>query len=122
MSTPQLKVRVIPRWKTSALDPANEVSDSAPAVLDDGTNSGSLSVESVTTRSGTQPAANPANDWYEVKRILKTKRKNGKDFYLVEWADSTTNTWVERKDLTDYAVQAFYASRPTRRRRRRRNY
>ena len=96
---------------SSDLDPDNEVSDSASVVPMGGTNSGSLPVESVATRSGTPTAANQANDWYEVKRILKTKRKNGKDFYLVEWADSTTNTWVERKDLTDYAVQAFCASR-----------
>jgi len=63
--------------------------------------------------------ANTDNEWYTVKRVLKTKRLRGKDFYLVEWEDSPINSWVERKDLTDYALQVFYASRPPRRRRRR---
>ena len=63
--------------------------------------------------------ANTDQEWYEVKRVIKTKRSRGKDLYLVEWADSPTNSWVERKDLTDYALQAFYASRPPRPRRRR---
>ena len=63
--------------------------------------------------------ANTDQEWYEVKRVLKTKRSRGKDLYLVEWADSPINSWVERKDLTDYALQAFYASRSPRRRRRR---
>jgi len=68
------------------------------------------------------PPADNGSQWYEVKRIIRTKRKSGKDLYLVEWADSPTNTWVEKKDLTDYAIQACYASRPPKRRRRRRNY
>jgi hypothetical protein len=76
----------------------------------------------VTGENVTPTDANTDNVWYEVKRILKTKRQRGKDLYLVEWADSPTNSWVERKDLTDYALQAFYASRPPRRRRRRHNY
>ena len=76
----------------------------------------------VTGENVTPTDANTDNVWYEVKRILKTKRQRGKDLYLVEWADSPTNSWVERKDLTDYALQAFYASRQPRRRRRRHNY
>jgi len=32
--------------------------------------------------------ANTDQEWYEVKRVLKTKRSRGKDLYLVEWANS----------------------------------
>jgi len=88
--------------------PENEVSD--------------LPTEIVTGENVTPIVANPDNVWYEVKRILKTKRQRGKDLCVVEWADSLTNSWVERKDLTDYALQAFYASRPPRRRHRRLSY
>ena len=78
-----------------------------------------LNTEIVAGDTEAPTEANTDQEWYEVKRVLKTKRPRGKDLYLVEWADSPINSWVERKDLTDYALQAFYASRPPRRRRRR---
>ena len=61
--------------------------------------------EIVAGNTMTPTEANPDQEWYEVKRVLKTKRLRGKDLYLVEWADSPTNSWVERKDLTDYALR-----------------
>ena len=96
---------IIPRWKISRRLPPGETSD--------------LPSEIVAGGNVTPAEANPDNEWYEVKRVLRTKRLGGKDLYLVEWADSPEHSCVERKDLTDYALQAFYASLPPRRGRRR---
>jgi len=84
-----------------------------------GVENSDLPSEIVAGGNVTPAEANPDNEWYEVKRVLKTKRSRGKDLYLVEWAASPEISWVERKDLMDYALQAFYASRPPRGRRRR---
>ena len=83
----------------------------------------SLLFQIVTDRSGTSPEIDVTNDWYTIRRILKQQRRKGKDFYLVEWdTDPVSTSWVEGKDVTDYALQTFFASRPQRRKRRRLHY
>jgi len=60
--------------------------------------------------------------WYPIDKVLKHKRVRSKDFYLVKWPDSAEETWVERKDVTIFALQEFYRNRPQRRRRRARHW
>jgi len=74
------------------------------------------------------PDSNPtsvgdANEWHDIKQIVSHQRRQGRDYYLVDWVASPIKSWVQRKDLTDYALQRFYATRPpSTRGRRRRNY
>jgi hypothetical protein len=106
----------------SELVPADVTLHPTPAVPVDAANPDSVTVEDVPSPSGTRSLVNPASEWHDIKQILKHKRSHRKDFYLVDWAECPTPSWVERKHLTDYALQRFYASRPPRRKRRSRTY
>ena len=53
--------------------------------------------------------------WYEIDRILRCRRINGKRSYLVRWK----NSWVEHQDVSDPALKSYYGT-PDRRRRQRR--
>lgn len=57
-------------------------------------------------------------DWYEVERVIRHRKIRGKDEYLVKWKDYDEQSWVRRENLTDGALQAYYANRRPRRRRR----
>ena len=59
----------------------------------------------------------PTDEWYAVKRIIKQRKRKNKVQYLVEWEGSTENTWVNRSDISDFAVQAYLASRKHKKRR-----
>jgi hypothetical protein len=100
------------------------VQTSESAVSGGGNNPDLPPVQSVAARSGTPPEVDETNDWFTIRRILKAQRRKGKDFYLVEWdTDPVSTSWVEGKDVTEYALQAYFASFPQRRKRRRRyNY
>jgi len=100
-----------------------DIRTSDTVVPEGGNNIVSLPVQIVTDRSGTPPEIDVTNDWYTIRRILEQQRRKGKDFYLVEWdTDPVSTSWVAGKDVTDYALQTFFASRPQRRKRRRLNY
>ena len=101
--------------------PSDQTSE--PAVSGGGNDPDLPPVRSVAARSGPPPEVDETNDWYTIRRILKEQRRKGKDFYLVEWeTDPVSTSWVEGKDVTDYALQTFFSSRPQRRKRRRRYY
>jgi O-acetyl-ADP-ribose deacetylase (regulator of RNase III) len=65
--------------------------------------------ESETTNTG---------EWFAIDRLLRHRRQRGKDLYLVKWIDSEILSWVERSNITDGALQHFYANRKRRKRRR----
>jgi O-acetyl-ADP-ribose deacetylase (regulator of RNase III) len=74
--------------------------------------------------SSSPPAQLPgsSSNWYPIEAILKHKRSRNQTLYLVKWKDTDKTSWVKRRDLTDAAIQAYYASKPQTRRRRRRRY
>jgi hypothetical protein len=74
----------------------------------------------LTGQSTTDTSVRDSGKWYEIERIIRHRRVRSKDEYLVKWKDYDEQTWVRREDLTDGALQQFYANR--RRRRRRRAY
>ena len=74
-------------------------------------------VDEIQGDSQSQPAA--ADDWYEIERLLRHKRTKGVDYYLVKWKSSDPDSWEPRVNITDFALQQFYAAqRPKKRRRR----
>ena len=60
------------------------------------------------------------SSWYPIEAIINHRQKGRRMEYLVKWQGSDETTWVDRKDVTDFAVQQFYANRGARRRRRKR--
>jgi O-acetyl-ADP-ribose deacetylase (regulator of RNase III) len=65
----------------------------------------------------------PASQWFEIERILKHRRRQGRDEFLVRWKNESPDqdSWVPRQDVTDFAIQQFYATRTTHRGRRKQN-
>ena len=59
------------------------------------------------------------NDWYDIERILRHRKRRSRDEYLVKWKDEDATSWVRREDISPPALQHFYANRPRRRRRTR---
>jgi hypothetical protein len=53
----------------------------------------------------------PTGEWYAVKRVLQQRKRKGPMQYLVEWENSNEKTWVHRRDISDFAMQAYLASR-----------
>jgi len=88
---------------------------SAADVTADNTPPGATNGPSQTT----EPEAERSEEWYTIDRLLRHKRQRGKDWYLVKWVDYETPSWIERSNITDAALQHFYANR---KRRKRRNY
>ena len=76
----------------------------------DQTTNDSPPLPSVPTRDPTQ--------WYQISGILKRQKRNGRDMFLVQWANSTDTSWVKRSDISPAALKDYYALRPNRRRRR----
>jgi O-acetyl-ADP-ribose deacetylase (regulator of RNase III) len=66
-----------------------------------------------------EPEAERTDEWFTIDRLLRHRRQRGKDWYLVKWVDYETPSWIERSNITDAALQHFYANR---KRRKRRNY
>lgn len=63
--------------------------------------------------------ADTADQWYAVKKVLKRRKKKGRVQYLVEWETTGSQSWVDRSDLSDAAVQHFVATHKPKRRTRR---
>jgi hypothetical protein len=58
-------------------------------------------------------------EWHTVKEVIKRRKFRGKIQFLVRWESDNSQTWVDRRDITDAAIQQFIAQRNQRRRRRR---
>jgi hypothetical protein len=61
----------------------------------------------------------PNTTWHAVKRVLKRRKKKGRVQYLVEWDEDSSQSWVDRSNLSDAALQSFLATRKPKRRTRR---
>ena len=57
--------------------------------------------------------------WYEIKKLSSRKVTNGKETYLVHWADGTTSR-EPADNITDYAKSQYFVAQDERRRKRRR--
>jgi Chromo (CHRromatin Organisation MOdifier) domain len=64
-----------------------------------------------------------ASQWFEIERSLKHRRRQGRDEFLVRWKNESPDqdSWVPRQDVTDFAIQQFYATRTTNRGRHKQN-
>jgi O-acetyl-ADP-ribose deacetylase (regulator of RNase III) len=96
-STPIIDLEVLP-----TADILTDVVPPDDAVINNPT------AETVTARTG---------EWFAIDRLLRHRRQRGKDLYLVKWMDSEIPSWIERSNITDAALQHFYANRKRRRRR-----
>lgn len=65
------------------------------------------------------PTTGKNDEWLAIEEILRHQKRRSKDFYLVKWKDTAVPSWVERKDVSEGALQHFYANRKKRKRRRR---
>lgn len=80
-------------------------------------------VDPLTTTSSdeNEPVPTAMNmEWHAIKEILKRRKFKGKVQYLVSWESDNSQSWVNRGDLTDAAVQHFIAKNGRRKRARKR--
>ena len=57
-----------------------------------------------------------AHQWHMVKKLLKSKWKNNKRFYLVQWEDGSEPTWEPSNNISQFLKQLFHGSRKRRKR------
>jgi hypothetical protein len=65
------------------------------------------------------PVPTQASQWMPIKGLLKHRRQKGKDFFLVAWEGSDQKDWMEKKIITDAALQDFYEKHKPQTKRRR---
>jgi Chromo (CHRromatin Organisation MOdifier) domain len=73
--------------------------------------------DSTPTAEANNGEVKQSDEWHAVKRVLRQRKRKGRMQYLVEWENSDDQTWVDRKNISDFAVQAYLASRKRKRRR-----
>jgi O-acetyl-ADP-ribose deacetylase (regulator of RNase III) len=74
-----------------------------------------------TTRNTTpQPAK--SDEWRTINRILRHRKRKGLDEYLVQWSNGDAPSWIKRNDITDFALQKYYAHRQRHCRRHRKQH
>ena len=56
---------------------------------------------------GTVP--NP-DEFFEIEKLLKQKRINGKKHFLVKWKDGSANTWEPEDNVSKPAIKHFYST------------
>ena len=89
-------------------------SEKTGSVRDDGPH------EKLTNESEANEPENASDsEWYEIEQITGHRRYRGKDLYRVKWKHEDKQDWVDRSNVTDYAIQCYYRDKPKRRRRRR---
>jgi len=104
---------VFKQYFTSVQNTGATVSQDAKATTDP-----VLTGQSVTN----SPTKDVSGGWYEIERIIKHRRVRSKDEYLVKWKGYDEQSCVRREDITDGALQQFYANKRRRVARRRRVY
>ena len=62
------------------------------------------------------PTFTSPDTWYSIECILRHRRRRGRDEYLVQWSDESDPTWVDRSNVSNGAMQHFYANHKRRRR------
>ena len=75
----------------------------------------------LTGTKATQPSPAAADEWFTIDKIVKHKRVRSKDWYLVQWADNDSQSWIQRKDISDCAIQEYYKTRSRKKRKRKRS-
>ena len=58
-------------------------------------------------------------EWHVIKEVLKRRKYKGKIQFLVKWEEDDSVSWVDRKDVTDAAIQQFISKQSKRRKVRR---
>jgi len=95
-------------------------SDNAPLAAPPVPQPQPLQLQSTQTDSPTQQTANTADDtYYEIDRILRTRRRNSQQEYYVRFKADNSLAWIPETDLTQDAIDAW-RNRTRRRRRKRR--
>jgi len=56
--------------------------------------------------------------WYQIKRIIKRRVVKGREWFQVEWDDSS-RSWVASKDVTDFAKSTYFIALDQKRKSRR---
>ena len=71
--------------------------------------------------TGDQPIEVPVqlSEWHTVREVVKKRIYRGKVQFRVIWEEDGSQSWVDRKDLTDAAVQQFLARQNRRKKRKR---
>jgi O-acetyl-ADP-ribose deacetylase (regulator of RNase III) len=63
-----------------------------------------------TVSAETAAAPDKGSTRHRITKILKHRRRKGQDEYRVCWASKREPSWVKRTNITDYALQQFYAA------------
>jgi hypothetical protein len=75
-----------------------------------------LGDESENQQPSTGTEVNKQSEWFEIDRVLRQRKNKSRMQYLVKWKGNETNTWVDRKNLSDAALQHFLMHRKQRKR------
>ena len=51
------------------------------------------------------------DQWYSIEGILKQRMYKSRRQYLIQWSDGSTPSWLERKDISQAAVEDFNRNR-----------
>jgi len=66
-----------------------------------------------------QTISDQTNDgWCTIERLLRQRKHISKTQYLFKWEGHDVPSWVDRADVTDFAIQTYLAAKRHRRRRK----
>ena len=58
------------------------------------------------------PTTPQSADWYEIDAVLKRRKQNNRDLFLVKWKGTEETSWVKRSDLSPAAIQQYIKTHP----------
>uniref|UniRef100_A0A8W8JJP2 Chromo domain-containing protein n=1 Tax=Magallana gigas TaxID=29159 RepID=A0A8W8JJP2_MAGGI len=59
----------------------------------------------------TAAPSNPSNDWFPIKKIVKSRYVQGKRQYLVDWEGKYAKSWLQEEDLGPGLIREYHATR-----------
>lgn len=71
------------------------------------------------TSNRKENVSNP-EEYFEIEKLLRTKRQNGKQLFLVKWKDVSTNTLEPEENISKPALRQFYTTHTKKGKRRKR--
>jgi len=51
----------------------------------------------------------PDDTWYPIERVVKHKKVDKKEYFLVKWLDSEgSQTWAPKQNVTQFAIDQYF--------------
>lgn len=86
----------------------DEISDEPPSPPSHDLSSSGLDPTPQTPHA---PSNEPPGMWRTAKRLLTSRRYNGKMYYRVQWLNSKHSTWELAENISDALIREFHVSR-----------